>query len=401
MSSRERPSFASLTRIALLAAVGCVLFAVSSRAEDTGGFPGFLQHLFGFKPSTAPHADTPTNPRPRPPRKRPQDFLPPSATRAPATVRVAPTFFISVLGDSLAIMAAQGLADAFANRSEISVTNLARDVSGLTREDNYDWPKAARELVAGKQKTDVAVVMIGINDLQPMKAGGGTFDPLSDQWRALYGQRIEDLVAPFREAHIPLLWVGLPSMRDDHVNAQAIALNEIFREHVEKAGGKYIDIWDAFADQSGQYAAFGPDVDGQNEKLRSGPNGIYFTKAGSRKVAQFLEADIRRNFEKEKPQNNIAALPPDVEQEADDINVEIRREIGMDKASSNGISSPPKLDAGPILSLTARPTAANAALAGTFQTESGDRQDEGRRVRLGQAGQPRIGRADDFTWPRR
>jgi uncharacterized protein len=242
------------------------------------------------------------------------------------------------------------------------------------------------------------VVMIGVNDLQPMKVGGATFDPLSDKWRAFYAQRVEDLVAPFRDAHIPVLWVGLPSMRDDRINAQAVALNEIYREHVDKAGGKYIDIWDAFADQNGQYAAFGPDVDGQSERLRSGPDGAYFTKAGSRKLAQFLEVDIRRIFDKENPQNDIAALPPDIEQEADDINVEIRREMGVDKPL--GLLSPPKLDTGPILSLTARPTAANAALVDTFQALSASRQDGDLSVQLGQPAEPRLGRADDFTWPR-
>ena len=117
-------------------------------------------------------------------------------------------------------------------------------------------------------------------------------------------------------------------MPDERFNAQAIALNEIYREHAEQAGGKYIDIWDGFADQNGQYSAFGPDVDGQSAKLRSGASGIYFTKAGSRKLAQYLEADIRHTIDKGKPQNDISALPPDIEQQAEDINVEIRREMG-------------------------------------------------------------------------
>ncbi len=305
-----------------------------------------------------------------------------------------------MLGDSLAILAAQGLTDAFADRPDISITNVARDQSGLTRDDYYDWPKAARDLVAGKQKIDVAVVMIGINDLQPLKDGGVALDPLSDEWRAVYAQRVENLIAPFRDRHIPVLWVGLPSMSDDHFNSQVIALNEIYREHIEKGGGKYIDIWDGFADQNGHYNAFGPDVDGQRARLRSGASGMYFTKAGSRKLAQFLEMDIRRAADKGKPQNDIAALPPDIEQEADDINAEIRREMGVDKPLANGLSSPPRPDIGPILSLTARPSAANAALVGTFRDMSAVGRDEDRSVRLGRAAEPPLGRADDFTWPR-
>jgi uncharacterized protein len=304
-----------------------------------------------------------------------------------------------VLGDSLANFAAQGLSDTFADRPDISTTSVARDLSGLSSDDDYDWPKTARDLLAGKRRIDLAVIMIGINDLQPLKDGDTALDPLSDKWRALYAQRVENLIAPFREKHIPVFWVGLPSMPDDRLNAQVIALNEIYREHVEKAGGQYIDIWDGFADQNGQYNAFGPDVEGQRARLRSGASGIYFTRAGSRKLGQFLEMDIRRALDKGKPQNDIAALPPDIEQEADDINAEIRREMRVDKLLANGLPSPLKPETGPILSLTARPTAAHAALVGTFGDMSAIGRDEDHSVRLGRAAEPQLGRADDFTWP--
>jgi hypothetical protein len=312
---------------------------------------------------------------------------------------VTATFFVSVLGDSLGILAAQGLVDAFADKPEISIGSLARDLSGLVRDDYYDWPKGARDLIAAKTKIDVAVIMIGINDLQPMKDAGETLDTLSDKWRTVYGQRVENLVSPFHDAHVPVLWVGLPSMRDDRINSQVIALNAIFREHAEKAGGKYVDIWDAFADQNGQYDAFGPDVDGQNAKLRSGPNGIYFTKAGSRKLAHFLEADIRKAFDKVKPQEDIATLPPDIEQQADDINAQIRREMGAGTSLEPGPAAAPKPSAGPILSLTARPSSARGELVSAAATGA-PAGDEIRALRLGQAPEPQAGRADDFTWTR-
>jgi hypothetical protein len=400
LSPLGRSSFGFLARIAVLVLCSWILVVPSSRAQDTGGFPGFLQHLFGFgsKQQTPPKASPPTSPR-RTPRR--QDFVSPSATRAlSAKAHVEPAFFITVLGDSLAVSAAQGLAEAFVDKPDISIKNVARDLSGLTRDDYYDWPKTARDLLAGKQRIDVAVVMMGVNDLQPLKDGDEMLDPLSEKWRSLYGQRVESLIAPLHDKHVPVLWVGLPPMPDDKVNAQAIALNELYREHVEKAGGKYIDIWDGFADQNGRYNAFGADVEGQRGRLRSGPNGMYFTKAGSRKLAQFLEVDIRRAYDKGKAQNDIAALPPDIEQQADDINAEIRREMGPDKILGNGLLSALKPETGPILSLTARPTAANAALVGTLRDLTALGRDEDRNVWLGRSAQPQVGRADDFSWPK-
>jgi uncharacterized protein len=390
--ARLRSAFLSLLALATICAG--LLVVSGSRAQDTG-FPGFLQHLFGFtaKPPPPPRA----TPASRPRTTRAKDYVSPSTTRAASASAnaVAPTDFVSVLGDSLAIKAAQGLSEAFASRPEISISTLARDLSGLTRTDVYDWSKAARELLAGgKQKIDVAVVMVGINDVQPLKDGGSTLDTLSDKWKAVYGQRVEDMIAPFRDAHVPVLWLGLPPMPDERFNAQVLALNELYREHVEKAGGVYIDIWDGFADQNGQYAAFGPDVDGENARLRSAANGIYFTKSGQRKLAQYLEADIRRTIDKGKTSTEITALPPDIEQEAYDVNAEIRREMGLDRNMASTPLLPPRMEAGPILSLTARPTAANAILVGLSGLAPASQS-----VRLGRAAEPQRGRADDFAWP--
>ncbi len=203
-----------------------------------------------------------------------------------------------MIGDSLAYRVSQGLSSALADRPDIAVSNLARDLSGLTRDDYFDWPAASRKLADGTQKTDAAVILLGINDIQPMRAQGGTLEPLGDAWRAAYGARVEAMVAPLLAKHIPVFWVSLPPMHDDKFDAQAIALNEIFREHAEKAGAKYIDIWDAFADADGKFTYFGADSEGQNAKLRTGADGVYFTQAGSRKVGQMLATEIRRVVEK-------------------------------------------------------------------------------------------------------
>jgi hypothetical protein len=394
--------FVVLGRAAIMALCCWVLAAPVSRAQDSGGLPGFLQHLFGIspKPEAAPQSTVPLRARAHKPRR---DFVSTTATRAPGSPGgepVHPTFFVSVLGDSLGILAAQGLNDAFADKPEISITNAARDLSGLTRDDYYDWPKTARDLAAGNSKIDVVVIMIGINDLQPLKAGADTLDPLGDKWRAAYAQRVESFVAPFHGAHIPILWVGLPPMREERFNGQTIALNEIYREYAEKAGAKYVDVWDAFADQSGQYAAFGPDVDGQNVKLRAGPNGIYFTKAGARKLAQFLESEIRHAFDKSKRQGDIASLPPDIEQEADDVNAQIRREMGVDKPGAFDAAPPAKPQAGPILPLTARPVSIRGAMVETFGAAPLAAGEQVRALHVGRAPEPPTGRADDFSWPR-
>jgi hypothetical protein len=391
-----------VVRLARLAAIAvfCVALGGPAVRAEGGGLGDFLSHLFG-----APQAKPPDAAAHRP-HKRVRDFVPATTTRAPGTpggAPVQPTFFIDVLGDSLGVLTTGGLTEAFADKPEIAIADKSHEASGLVRDDYYGWPKAARDLATGKDRLDFVVVILGINDSQPLRDGADTLEPLSDRWRALYGQRVEAVVTPFSAAHIPVAWVGLPPMRADRVNAQAVKLNEIYKEHAENAGAKYIDIWDAFADQNGQYAAYGPNVDGQNVKLRT-DDGVLFTKAGSRKVAHFLEAEIKRVLDKDKPQNETATLPPDIEQAAGDINEQIRREMGAPEEPAGPGSparlEPPKPLAGPILSLTARPISPGGALAEREAKPAGEPDAVARVLRFGEPVDPRTGRADDFSWPR-
>jgi uncharacterized protein len=341
-------------------------------------------------------------PRPTPARKTVRDFVPSETTRAPGDIGgtpISPTFFINVLGDSLAVYAADGLTQAFVDKPEISVVNRAHESSGLVRDDFYDWFKVAHDVAAAKDKLDFVVIIIGINDLQALKDGADSLDPLSDKWRELYGERIERLAAPFKLAHVPVVWVGLPPMRSDRFNAQVVKLNELYKERAEKAGAHYIDIWDAFADEGGAYDAYGPDINGQNAKLRAA-DGIHFTKAGSRKLAQFLEADIKRAFDAAKPQSDIANLPPDIEQAAIDINAQIRREMGVPAPAGAPIAAEPEKPlAGPILPLTAKPLSPGGALV-TRQTAMREGGALERLLAQGAPIEPKAGRADNFAWPR-
>ena len=134
------------------------------------------------------------------------------ARRAPrGGAPVATTFRVAAIGDSLAIAASDGLVEAFADKPEVGFADKARDASGLVRIDYYDWGKAADEMAKGQDKFDFVVVMLGINDLQPMRDGNDTLDTLSDRWRDRYAARVEAVVAPFAAQHVPVAWIGLPA----------------------------------------------------------------------------------------------------------------------------------------------------------------------------------------------
>jgi uncharacterized protein len=403
-----RDVFPAWRFVATIVFVGAMITAHESSAQNAGGFSGFLQNLFGggsAKPTLPVQAEHPLRSRGHSPRKRPNDYISTRATRAPGTPGgapvVVPNTFISVMGDSLGLLAGEGLSAALASRPDISVVNLARDLSGLTRDDYFDWPKVAQAVASGNPKTDIAVAFLGINDIQPLKANGQTLDPLSEGWRVAYAARVESFVAPLRAANIPVLWVGLPPMRDERLNIQARALNEIYREHSERMGAKYLDISDAFADGQGQFTLFGADAEGQSAKLRTGVNGMYFTKIGGRKIGELLATEIRHLIDKPTSSNEIAALPSDIEEEADSINAQIRREMGVEGRTDSPIPSDlPR--AGRILSLSGHPASAHGELMLPIRARE-EREfiatSVARTRQFGQLPAPQ-GRADDFRWPR-
>ena len=123
----------------------------------------------------------------------------------------------------------------------------------------------------------------------------GPIEFQSEAWQAAYVQRIDATIAALKSANVPVFWVGLPPQRDTRQSAAAVYLNELYRTRAERAGIVYVDIWDGFVDEAGRYVLQGPDFEGQIRRLRSG-DGLYFTRAGARKLAHYVEREILRSL---------------------------------------------------------------------------------------------------------
>jgi len=215
-----------------------------------------------------------------------------------------------------------------------------------------------------------------------------TYDPGSPKWTEIYAQRVETIAGLFRDAKVPLIWMSLPIMKSDRFSAEMASLNDIYRDHAAKAGATFIDIWDAFGDEDGRFSAYGPDVTGQAVRLRTS-DGIFFTKAGARKLAQFAETEIRRLYEASKPKDDAALAK-----------IETTAPAGT--SVPNALKAAPiKPPIGPVLPLTGPVLAPGGTLAAT---PAAVRKDEAQSIAeqtfvKGHALAPKPGRADDFAWP--
>ncbi|QOG19504.1 DUF459 domain-containing protein [Bradyrhizobium sp. SEMIA] len=139
--------------------------------------------------------------------------------------------------------------------------------------DNADTPAAAPEKTA--------------------RNPNGVYEFRDERWVELYGKKIEELANVLKAKGVPVLWVGLPAIRGPKGTADMLFLDSLYREGAAKAGITYVDVWDGFVDEAGRFLQKGPDFEGQIRQLRSG-DGVYFTKAGARKLAHYVEREITR-----------------------------------------------------------------------------------------------------------
>lgn len=336
--------------------------------------------------------------------RRPADREGGKTAKAPNKPAVTPTFFVAVLGDSLGQMLAQGLGEAFENRPEVAVLRKAKENSGLVRDDFFDWTKATQDLLASGEKIDFAVMLIGSNDRQTLRDANGSYEPGTPEWQAAYTQRIETIADMFRDKKIPLIWVGLPILKSERLSTDAVTFNQFYRDYAEKAGATYIDIWEAFADDAGQYSASGPDINGQTVRLRAA-DGIHFTKAGARKLAHFVEPEIRHKLEETQPNNEPGMTPSLAPNPANVPNDGAGAPSNISALpSGDAVPPPPKPVAGPVLPLTAPALAPGGVLA-TRVGPAGATNNDARNLieqtlQQGKPVAPKPGRADDFSWPR-
>jgi uncharacterized protein len=316
---------------------------------------------------------------------------------------VAVTTFVHVLGDSLAELLAQGLKEHLADKGEIAVLRKARSSSGLVRDDYYDWNKVLRDLFAGTEKVDLLVMMIGSNDRQPLRDETGNHEFRSERWREIYMKRLDDILGLIQESKVPLIWVGMPVMQSQRLTTDMLFLNDILRERVTRGGFSFVDIWEGFASAQGQYAAIGPDVNGEIVRLRTA-DGVHFTKAGQKKLGFFASKDIDRLLSRLPGETSIAALPSDLSEQ-------IKRDApGL--APGNLQSALPLPDnmpllpairerplAGPVLMLTEPPVASNGQLLSSRTVAPSNEMTILVEQALGYGRMPsaKPGRADDFS----
>ena len=420
---RSRQWFLSAVLLAAVEAVCLVTIAAPAQAQFDAPYrrrssPGFFQNWFG---PTRPPGEI--APRTHAPNEHFESSRAPLPHKPDPSVNIATS--IVVMGDGMADWLAYGLEDAFSDTPEVGIVRENKFNSGLLRYDaksELDWWHVARDVLA-KSKANYVVMMLGVTDRQPIRErdvakpdkepskdaktepdaakknqnedaeqgtiiapepkatrAAGSIEFRSDRWAEVYSRRIDETIAALKSKGVPVFWVGLPSIRGTRSTSEASYLNELYRARAERAGAIYIDVWDGFVDEGGKYSNYGPDYEGQIRRLRSS-DGVFFTKYGARKLAHYVEREIRRYMTNRAAPVALPAAP---------------------LAPAPGAALPKSTVrplAGPVVPLTVPPGNTDE-LAGSAnpQPALGDATASQVLVR-GDAVNAPANRADDFAWP--
>ncbi|MEM7214437.1 MAG: SGNH family hydrolase [Pseudomonadota bacterium] len=199
---------------------------------------------------------------------------------------------ILVIGDFMASGLASGLEKLYSQNPNFVIVKNTNPASGIVRNDVVDWTSRVPDLI-NEVKPVAVIALVGMNDRQEMRFASGNLEKLSEAWKTEYVKRVTTVQSSGKAANVPVLWVGLPPVKSNRMNADYLAFNETFRSVSDSVGGSFVDVWDGFTNAEGKFVSAGPDINGQIVRLR-GSKGIGMTRAGKTKLAFFADKELRR-----------------------------------------------------------------------------------------------------------
>jgi lysophospholipase L1-like esterase len=190
-----------------------------------------------------------------------------------------------ILGDSLGIDMGGPLQNDLANTGVVQATLDARESTGLTRPDYFNWP-AELQSDLGTARPQVVVVMIGANDPQDFP-GPPDVPYSSPQWNVIYAARVAAFMHLAQSQGATVLWVGMPPMQRPQLSTEMADIDTIDQKQATLSTPPvhFISSWTLLGTAQGAYAPFITNGSGQVVNVRT-PDGIHLTPAGGEVLSQ-------------------------------------------------------------------------------------------------------------------
>jgi hypothetical protein len=201
---------------------------------------------------------------------------------------------VLIVGDSIGLDMGGALQSDLAGTGVVNAALDARESTGLTRPDYFNWPAELTTDLKSAQP-QVVVVMIGANDAQDFLGPPDT-PYASPSWNGLYAQRVAQFMQIASSGGAAVVWVGMPPMQNPGLSAQMADLNAIDQHQaaIAKPPVTFVSSYKSLGTATGGYTAFVTNAAGQIVNTRT-PDGIHLTPGGSQVVAQQVIAQLVTN----------------------------------------------------------------------------------------------------------
>jgi uncharacterized protein len=200
---------------------------------------------------------------------------------------------VFVTGDSQAEFIGQLLTDELPD--DLFVVEIAaRNSTGLTNPEFFNWELNAQQEIAAREP-DAVVMVIGGNDGFNVLVDGLLYGWRDPEWETEYARRAAVVMRELgSEGERPVYWLPPPTARDGEQNA----IYEIQNRAVAAAaaavpGARYVDIFNTIND--GEYSDE-LRIDGDRVLARQ-PDGIHFTREGAVLPVRLILRAMARDYE--------------------------------------------------------------------------------------------------------
>jgi hypothetical protein len=199
---------------------------------------------------------------------------------------------VFVTGDSQAQFVGEVLTDLLPS-DLFDVSVVARNATGLTNPEFFNWEINARQEIAARNP-DAVVMVMGGNDGFNVLAQGQLYAPDTAQWQLEYARRAAVVMRELGSGGTrPVYWVPPPTARDPQFNDIYASQNKAVEQAaLAVAGARYVDIYDTI--NHGRYSDE-LKIDGRRVLARQA-DGVHFSREGALVPARLILRAMAKDY---------------------------------------------------------------------------------------------------------
>jgi hypothetical protein len=199
---------------------------------------------------------------------------------------------VLVTGDSQAEFVGQRMLDV-APDGLLHVDVVARNGTGLTRPEFFNWEVNAKQEIANR-RPDAVVMVMGANDGFNVVVDGSGYGPFTPEWETEYARRTAVVMRELgSRGRRPVYWAPPPTARDEEFNRIYRVQNFAVSRAAEAVpGARYVDFYDRVG--NGRYRNV-TRIDGREVVSRQ-PDGVHFTRDGALAPARLVVESMARDY---------------------------------------------------------------------------------------------------------